>query len=102
MDDELRRHGRTGRGRAAGDLRGRNGADGGPALGDTSGLLSERRGAGAGLGLPQTARDVSPFTYQKAPALDASGVAVAALPAVAVALLATGPAPFRSRDLASG
>ena len=57
---------------------------------------------GTSLGLPQAVLDISPFAYQKAPSLDVSVVAVAALLAVAVALLTAGLAAFRRRDLASG
>jgi ABC-2 type transport system permease protein len=57
---------------------------------------------GTSLGLSQAAQHVSPFTYQKAPALEISASAVAALLALAVALLAAGLAAFRRRDLVSG
>jgi ABC-2 type transport system permease protein len=57
---------------------------------------------GTSLGLPQWVLDLSPFTYQKAPALETSTVAIIALLGVAVALVAVGVAAFRRRDLVSG
>ena len=57
---------------------------------------------GTSLGLPQWVLDISPFTYQKAPASEISTVAIVALLAVCVALVATGLAAFRRRDLVPG
>ena len=57
---------------------------------------------GTSLGLPQWVLDVSPFTYQKAPALEIGVVAIVVLLAVAAALLVAGVAAFRRRDLAPG
>ena len=57
---------------------------------------------GTSLGLPQWVLDVSPFAYQKAPALAVNSGAIVVLLAVATALLAAGVAAFRRRDLAPG
>ena len=57
---------------------------------------------GRSLGLPQWVLDLSPFTYQKAPALEISVVAIIVLLAVSVALVAAGLAVFRRRDLVPG
>ena len=57
---------------------------------------------GTSLGLSQTVLDLSPFTHQKAPALDVSALAVAALLAIAAGLVAAGMAAFRRRDLTPG
>jgi ABC-2 type transport system permease protein len=57
---------------------------------------------GLSLGLPQWVLDLSPFAYQKAPALEISAYAIIALLAIAVALVAAGVAAFRRRDLAPG
>jgi ABC-2 type transport system permease protein len=57
---------------------------------------------GTSLGLSQRVMDISPFTYQKAPALAVSFGAVVALLVVAAVLLAAGVAAFRRRDLAAG
>ena len=56
---------------------------------------------GSSLGLSQWAQDLSPFTHQKAPALEISTVAILALLAVFAALAAIGLAVFRRRDLVS-
>jgi ABC-2 type transport system permease protein len=55
---------------------------------------------GSSLGLSQLAQDFSPFTHQKAPALEISAVAILALLAISMALVAAGLAVFRRRDLA--
>jgi ABC-2 type transport system permease protein len=57
---------------------------------------------GTSLGLPQWVLDASPFAYQKAPAVETSAVAIAALVAVAAGLVAAGLAAFRRRDLTPG
>lgn len=57
---------------------------------------------GSSLRLSQWAQDLSPFTHQKAPALEISIVAIAALLAVSVALIAAGLAALRRRDLVPG
>ena len=57
---------------------------------------------GTSLGLPQWVLNISPFTHQKAPALEISTVAVAAVLAVSVALAAAGFATFRRRDVMPG
>lgn len=57
---------------------------------------------GQSLGLPDWALDLSPFAYQKLPAADIGGVAIAALVALAALLAAAGLALFRRRDLAAG
>jgi len=54
---------------------------------------------GRSLGLPQWALDMSPFAYQKAPALEIDSVAIMGLLAVSVALVAAGLVVFRRRDL---
>lgn len=56
---------------------------------------------GSSLGLSQWAQDLSPFTHQKAPALEISAVAILALLAMSMALVAAGLAVFRRRDLVS-
>ncbi len=57
---------------------------------------------GSSLRLPQWALNISPFTHQKAPALEISVVAIIALLTVFVALVAAGLAAFRRRDLVPG
>jgi ABC-2 type transport system permease protein len=57
---------------------------------------------GPTLGLPQWVLDISPFTHQKAPALQINLVAIVTLVAVCVALVAAGLAAFRRRDLVPG
>jgi len=57
---------------------------------------------GITLGLPQWVMDLSPFTHQKAPALDVRFIAVVALIGVFTTLAAAGLALFRRRDLAPG
>ncbi len=57
---------------------------------------------GSSLRLSQWAQDLSPFTHQKAPALEVSVVAVVVLLAAAAALGAAGLAAFRRRDLVAG
>ena len=54
---------------------------------------------GRSLGLPQWVLDMSPFAYQKAPALEIESVAIMVMLAVSVALVAAGLAVFRRRDL---
>jgi ABC-2 type transport system permease protein len=56
---------------------------------------------GSSLGLSQWAQDLSPFTHQKAPALEISAVAILVLLAVFAALAGMGLAVFRRRDLVS-
>jgi len=52
------------------------------------------------LRLPQGVRDISPFTHVPAiPAVDATPTPLIALIVVASALVVTGMAVFRSRDL---
>jgi ABC-2 type transport system permease protein len=57
---------------------------------------------GPDFGLPQWVLDLSPFTHQKAPAVAVSGMAIAALVAIAAVLIAAGLAAFRRRDLVPG
>jgi ABC-2 type transport system permease protein len=57
---------------------------------------------GPGLGLPAWIQGISPFTYQKAPAVQIGIVALVVLLAVATALTAAGLAAFRRRDLVPG
>ena len=57
---------------------------------------------GLSLGLPQWVLDLSPFTHQKAPAVEVGTAAIVALLGVAVALVAAGLAAFRRRDLVPG
>ena len=57
---------------------------------------------GTSLGMPQWVLDVSPFAHQKAPAVEISAGAIAALVAVAAGLVAVGLAAFRRRDLMPG
>ena len=57
---------------------------------------------GTSLGLPQSVLDLSPFAYQKAPALEISPGAIVALAALAGGLIIVGLAVFRRRDLTTG
>jgi len=57
---------------------------------------------GNSLGLPEWALDLSPFSYQKAPAAEIGSVAIVALVGIAAALAVAGLAAFRRRDLAAG
>jgi ABC-2 type transport system permease protein len=57
---------------------------------------------GITFGLPQWVMDLSPFTHQKAPALDVGFVAIVTLLGVCAALVAAGVALFRRRDLVAG
>jgi putative exporter of polyketide antibiotics len=57
---------------------------------------------GNSLGLPERALDLSPFSYQEAPAAEVGALAIVVLLAIAAALAAAGFAAFRRRDLAAG
>jgi ABC-2 type transport system permease protein len=57
---------------------------------------------GNSLGLPEWVLDLSPFAYQKAPALEVSAGAIVALLAISAGLVAAGLAAFRRRDLIPG
>jgi ABC-2 type transport system permease protein len=57
---------------------------------------------GLSLGLPDWLMNLSPFTHQKAPAVEISALAVVALLAIATLVGAAGIAFFRRRDLLPG
>jgi ABC-2 type transport system permease protein len=57
---------------------------------------------GTSLGLPEWTLDLSPFSYEEAPAAEIGAVAAVVLVGIAVALGAAGLTAFRRRDLAQG